>query len=106
MKEAVDLWAYGRALGQVAPRVPSGTGMPQHQQGPVPRDLLLLLSTLHQLVSYIPGPDAVLDSAALPQPLSVSACPSSEVGGGSCPVCTHCSGCDFSVLSVCPPSFR
>lgn len=78
MKDAVDLWAYGRAMGHAAPRVVAGTGMPS--QGPVPRDLVLLLSTLHQLVPYIPGPEAVISSAALPQPPSASTCPPSEVG--------------------------
>jgi hypothetical protein len=75
VKDAVDVWAYGRTLGLVAPKVQTGAA----PSGPAPRDLMVLLSSLHLLLPYVPGPAAIVDCAALPQPLSCKTCPAAEV---------------------------
>lgn len=76
----MDKWAYGRALGLVAPKVVSGASA----AAPATRDLALLLCSLHTLIPYIPDADAVLNAANIPQPPSVATCPPSEVSAATC----------------------
>lgn len=69
----MEVWAYGRVLGN------SSQPKTQNSAGPATRDVVLLLTSLHTLVPYIPGPEAVLNGSNLPQPLSSATCPPAEV---------------------------
>ena len=72
---AVQKWAFDRpATGS---RQQQTMGVPP--SAPLPRDLVLLLCSMHSILAYIPGPDAVLNPDSLPQPPSSTTCPPVEV---------------------------
>lgn len=59
----------------VAPKIISGPC----PTVPAARDFLQLLSTLHEVIPYIPDSTSVVNVAVIPQPPSIKTCPPAEV---------------------------